>query len=145
MLNKLARTFAVQVEALKKYRSTGEQSIRVQHVTVNDGGQCRRGEGWQQKRSINLMNLVRLMNQAPRCSATSKRSRQRYRAPAVKGWTVCRCHGARGGAPSGKANGSYKHGGQTREAKATRRDLAELVRAVQDTLAMLDQADQRAN
>ena len=40
MLNKLARTFATQLEALKKYRSTGEQSIRVQHVTVNDGGQA---------------------------------------------------------------------------------------------------------
>jgi hypothetical protein len=40
MLNKLARTYATQVDALKKYRSTGEQSIRVQHVTVNDGGQA---------------------------------------------------------------------------------------------------------
>jgi hypothetical protein len=40
MLNKLARTFAVQVEALKKYRSTGEQSIRVERVVVNDGGQA---------------------------------------------------------------------------------------------------------
>ncbi len=40
MLNKLARTFAAQLEALKKYRSTGEQSIRVQHVTVNEGGQA---------------------------------------------------------------------------------------------------------
>ena len=40
MLNKLARTFATQIEALKKYRSTGEQSIRVQHVTVNEGGQA---------------------------------------------------------------------------------------------------------
>lgn len=40
MLNKLARTFAAQIEALKKYRSTGEQSIRVQHVTVNEGGQA---------------------------------------------------------------------------------------------------------
>ena len=40
MLNKLARIYAAQVEALKKYRSTGEQSIRVQHVTVNDGGQA---------------------------------------------------------------------------------------------------------
>jgi hypothetical protein len=39
-LNKLARTFAVQMETLKRYRSTGEQSIRVQHVTVNDGGQA---------------------------------------------------------------------------------------------------------
>ena len=40
MLNKLARTFATQVEALKKYRSAGEQTIKVQHVTVNEGGQA---------------------------------------------------------------------------------------------------------
>jgi len=39
MLNKPVRTFAAQVEALKKYRSAGEQTIKVQHVTVNDGGQ----------------------------------------------------------------------------------------------------------
>jgi len=40
MLNKLARTFTAQVEALKKYRSAGEQTIKVQHVTVNEGGQA---------------------------------------------------------------------------------------------------------
>jgi anion-transporting ArsA/GET3 family ATPase len=40
MLNKLARTFAGQVETLKKYRSTGEQNIKVQHVNVADGGQA---------------------------------------------------------------------------------------------------------
>jgi hypothetical protein len=40
MLNKLARTFAAQVEALKRYRSAGEQTIKVQHVTVNEGGQA---------------------------------------------------------------------------------------------------------
>ena len=40
MLTKLARTFTMQVETLKCYRSTGEQSIRVQHVTVNEGGQA---------------------------------------------------------------------------------------------------------
>lgn len=39
-LNKLARTFAAQLEALKKYRSTGEQKVTVQHVQVNDGGQA---------------------------------------------------------------------------------------------------------
>lgn len=39
-LNKLARTFTMQMEALKKYRSSGEQRITVQHVTVNDGGQA---------------------------------------------------------------------------------------------------------
>ena len=38
--NKLARTFATQMEALKRYRSTGEQKVTVQHVTVNDGGQA---------------------------------------------------------------------------------------------------------
>jgi hypothetical protein len=38
--NKLARTFAAQVEALKRYRSRGEQTMRVEHVTVNEGGQA---------------------------------------------------------------------------------------------------------
>jgi hypothetical protein len=38
--NKLARTFATQVEALKRYRTGGEQTIRVEHVTVNEGGQA---------------------------------------------------------------------------------------------------------
>jgi hypothetical protein len=39
-LNKLARTFAVQMETLKRYRTGGEQRVTVQHVTVNDGGQA---------------------------------------------------------------------------------------------------------
>jgi hypothetical protein len=39
-LNKLARTFAVQLEALKRYRTGGEQKVTVQHVTVNEGGQA---------------------------------------------------------------------------------------------------------
>jgi hypothetical protein len=30
------------------------------------------------------------------------------------GWTVCRFHGARGGAPEGKRNGNYRHGARTR-------------------------------
>jgi hypothetical protein len=39
-LNKLARTFAAQVEALKRYRIGGEQKVTVQHVSVSDGGQA---------------------------------------------------------------------------------------------------------
>ncbi len=39
-LNKLARTFAVQMETLKRYRTGGEQKVTVQHVHVNDGGQA---------------------------------------------------------------------------------------------------------
>jgi len=38
--NKLARTFAAQVEALKRYRSSGEQKVTVQHVHVAEGGQA---------------------------------------------------------------------------------------------------------
>lgn len=39
-LNKLARTFGLQVEALKRYRTGGEQRVTVKHVTVNEGGQA---------------------------------------------------------------------------------------------------------
>lgn len=39
-LNKLARTFATQLEALKRYRTGGQQKVIVEHVTVNEGGQA---------------------------------------------------------------------------------------------------------
>ena len=38
--NKLARTFATQVEALKRYRTGGGQVVRVEHVNVHAGGQA---------------------------------------------------------------------------------------------------------
>jgi hypothetical protein len=38
--NKLMRTFAAQVEALKRYRSGGTQKITVEHLHVSDGGQA---------------------------------------------------------------------------------------------------------
>lgn len=38
--NKLTRSYCAQVEALKKYRSTGEQKVTVTHVSVSDGGQA---------------------------------------------------------------------------------------------------------
>jgi hypothetical protein len=38
--NKLTRTFAAQMSALKDYRSRGEQRMVVQHVNVADGGQA---------------------------------------------------------------------------------------------------------
>jgi hypothetical protein len=39
-LNQLARTFTAQVEALKRYRTGGQQHVTVKHVTVNEGGQA---------------------------------------------------------------------------------------------------------
>jgi hypothetical protein len=38
--NKFVRTFATQLEALKRYRTGGEQKVTVQHVSVNEGGQA---------------------------------------------------------------------------------------------------------
>lgn len=37
---KLARTYAAQVEAMRKHRTGGEQKVIVQHVTVAEGGQA---------------------------------------------------------------------------------------------------------
>jgi hypothetical protein len=64
---------------------------------------------------------------SPRCAAISKRTRNPCRAPAVRGYAVCRFHGARGGAPKGKANGAYKHGLFTAEALQERRLIQQLL------------------
>jgi len=39
-LNKTARTFAAQMETLKRHRSKGQQLVRVERVTVEEGGQA---------------------------------------------------------------------------------------------------------
>jgi hypothetical protein len=77
---------------------------------------------------MNLMRQAELMHQAPRCSAKSKRSGQPCQAPAVRGFKVCRCHGARGGAPKGEAHGNWKHGRWTNEAVANRKYIRTLIR-----------------
>jgi hypothetical protein len=38
--NKLARTFTTQMEALKRYRTGGDQKVTVQQVSVSEGGQA---------------------------------------------------------------------------------------------------------
>ena len=80
------------------------------------------------------MSRVFSFQNAPRCSATSKRTRQPCQAPAVRGWSVCRFHGARGGAPTGKANGAYRHGLATEERIKQRRALVTLLRQVKLSL-----------
>ena len=75
----------------------------------------------------NLMCLVDMMNAAPRCTAKAKRTGQRCKGPAVRGWDVWRFHGARGGAPCGEKHGNYRHGGRTKESE-TISNLAILIR-----------------
>ena len=38
--NRLSRTFIAQMDALKKYRTGGEQKMTVEHVHVHEGGQA---------------------------------------------------------------------------------------------------------
>ncbi len=83
------------------------------------------------------MNRAYAFQKAPRCSATSKRTGKRCRAPAVRGWAVCRFHGARGGAPKGAQNGKYKHGLYTNEAIEERRALSALLRESRKSLNRL--------
>lgn len=83
------------------------------------------------------MNRVYAFQKAPRCSATSKRTGKPCQAPAVRDWTVCRFHGAGGGAPKGVRNGRYKNGLFTTEAVEERRVIRELLRRSCDTLAAL--------
>ena len=48
--NKLTRTFATQMESLKRYRTGGEQKVTVQHVSVGEGGQAIVGNVTQSRR-----------------------------------------------------------------------------------------------
>jgi len=40
MATKLARTFSAQLDAIKRYRTGGEQRVTVQHVLVSEGSQA---------------------------------------------------------------------------------------------------------
>ena len=50
---------------------------------------------------------------------------------------MCRFHGARAGAPTGSANGNYRHGFFAKNAIAERRAASELLRAARTGLADL--------
>jgi len=67
------------------------------------------------------VNPLHAANSAPRCTAKSKRTGLPCRNPAVRGWSVCRMHGARGGAKPGKAHPNYVHGARSGEAFAVRK------------------------
>lgn len=68
------------------------------------------------------------MHCAPRCTAKSKRTGLPCKSPAVRGWKVCRMHGAGGGANPGKAHPNYQHGERSIEAVALRALIAEITR-----------------
>ena len=108
--NKLARTFAAQVEALKRYRSGGEQKMTVQHVHVAEGGQAivgnvnapAEGVGARKKSE----DQPHALGYAPGVAMPRQIEAERATVPSSggAGHSVCRMHGAGGGAP--KATGT---------------------------------------
>lgn len=79
------------------------------------------------------------MHNSPRCTAHSKRTGLACCNPAVRGWSVCRMHGARGGAGPGNLNPAYRHGGRTKEAQELRRWVAEMGREHREITLLLKQ------
>lgn len=39
-VNKLMRTYTMQIETLNRYRGKGQQKMTVEHVHINDGGKA---------------------------------------------------------------------------------------------------------
>ena len=66
------------------------------------------------------VNPMQSAHAAPRCTAHSKRSGFLCKNPAVRGWAVCRMHGASGGASCGAAHPQYRHGLRSRQMRGTR-------------------------
>jgi hypothetical protein len=138
--NKLARTFAAQVEALQRYRGKGQQRVTVEHVHVHQGGQAIVGTvqgGHQDNLRFNPMHSDLPMHRAPRCHART-RSGKPCQSPAVNGKRRCRMHGGAvgSGAPAGNKN-ALRHGRYTAEAIARRRHLSDLIRQSRAVIAQI--------
>ena len=78
--SKLSRTYAALLEALNRHRGKGQQVVRVEHVTVQAGGQAivgavTQGGGGQQRKA-----RIEPMHSSP-CPCT--RARAAVRGPAA--------------------------------------------------------------
>ena len=73
-------------------------------------------------------------HQSLRCTARSKRSGILCKNPAVRGWAVCRMHGAGGGAFSGSQHPNYRHGVRTNLAQDIRRLASQLQNSAKDLM-----------
>ena len=80
------------------------------------------------KSNANPTDPTQRLRDAPRCTAMAKSTGHRCRNPSKQGWTVCRLHGAGGGAPPGKAHPNHKHGLRTKEFTEQRKRINQMIR-----------------
>ena len=78
------------MEALKRRRAKAQQTVRVERVTVEDGGQAivgdvTHGGGLNMKSDANLTDPTKRLRDAPRCHAKAKSTGGRCKAPAARG------------------------------------------------------------
>lgn len=78
------------------------------------------------------------MQAAPRCAARSKRTGKRCCNSAVKGWSVCRMHGAGGGHAEGPSHPAWKHGMRSRAFVAMRKEINDLARETREIERMIN-------
>jgi hypothetical protein len=88
----------------------------------------------REKSDANPISPTHRLRDAPRCHATAKRTGERCKCPAVRGWRVCRVHGAGGGHKAGLTHPQWKHGGRSREVAELRRALREFLTETDDAL-----------
>src|SRR5580693_4086948 len=88
------------------------------------------------KRGAGSVSAFDLMLAAPRCGARTRRGTSCL-APAMRNGR-CRLHGGKSpGGPLGAANGRYRHGRFTKEAKAARREAREAIRLIRYLVTLL--------
>ena len=141
-LNKLTRTFAAQMSALKEYRSKGEQKMTVQHVHVAEGGQAIVGNvsapasgGGANEKAGEQPHALGYAS-----GAEMPRQIEEERAPvprALRSDSVCRMHGAGGGAREGNRN-ALKHGASSAETLALKRRTTALARLARETMVAIE-------
>ena len=79
----------------------------------------------------------------PRCQAHSKRTKLQCGAPAERGKTVCRFHGARSSGPKTKegrlriAHSKTQHGNETRQTRAERSAKSAELSAIEDIMHLI--------
>jgi len=95
------------------------------------------GVGMPRKSDANPISPVQRLRDAPRCHAKAKRTGKRCKAPAVRGWAVCRVHGAGGGHKAGPSHPQWKHGCRSREMDEMRNAVRELIEEQKDFDALI--------